>query len=419
MTAWPATYRRSRAAPPRQVALIDPLDTGHHCSYARYLASGLLNAGTAVHVIGTAAMIAHVQAAVPQATGEVLALYPGSAAAYYALPRSERERLNRRFHRRAAHLARQQGCDVAHYLYLDSYLLPLLAVLLTGAGRGLRLHATLHWAYFMREFRPGHGRAALFSEWAHLRMLQVLGSLGVRVQLHSRAQAGDLQRRTGQPIFDYAPYPVEPPLLAPEDRPGVRASVRAQFGIPPAAPVLLAFGGTRHDKGSDLAIQALALLPDHHLLIVGPTRSFDAERFRALAAEQKVCGRLHLRLEHVPDADVEGYFVAADLVLLPYRRSFAGQSGPLLIGGALGVPVLASAVSVLTETIAAYGLGAQFPPEDPVAMATAIRQYDLHSYRPETARFRQDHLPATFVSAVIRSYCLPTAASEARPAVHG
>jgi glycosyltransferase involved in cell wall biosynthesis len=73
---------------------------------------------------------------------------------------------------------------------------------------------------------------------------------------------------------------------------------------------------------------------------------------------------------YVTDAEVNDFFAAADLVVLPYRRSSA--SGPLHIAMSHGLPVVVTAVGGLVEAAGDYP-GVRFaPPADPVALAGAI-----------------------------------------------
>lgn len=388
------------ARQPRSVALIDPLSGGHHGSYAATLARELTSRGIQVQLIGPAPFVEEVRRTVPQAGGHVLPLFPesgpGGGPAYYRLGRLARDRVNLRFLRAALQKAEAVGADTAHLLWLDSFVLPLLAALALRPARPFALRATLHWAYFLREFQ-GSG----LSQRVHRLMLRALGALGVRVMMHS----GALTRGIRSGRLDAVPYPTALPQVEAGRRDHVRQAVRRQLAIPPHATVLLAFGGTRHDKGSDLALEALTLLPAHvHLLVVGPTRTFDADALRAHAGRLGLGERLHLRLEHVPDEEVEGFFLASDACLLPYRRSFAGQSGPLLIAASLGLPVLAADVGVLAETVRTYRLGELFAPEDPAALARCVLAFDAVAFAPHTARFQQEHTPQAFAEAVLHSY---------------
>ncbi|PNY79782.1 glycosyltransferase [Deinococcus koreensis] len=388
-----------------RIALIDPLDTGHHGSYALMLAQGLVGAGHSVHLIGSEALVTTVCARVPKVRGSVLPLFPEGMAQYYQLSRLGRETANIRFFREALRLAKAERADVIHLLYLDSFTQSWLLALLLSQHMlsSVRVRATLHWLYFLRRYKAEGGSPQ--SEAAHLLIVRALGMLRVRILVHSRGLAGQLTDKAPHLRVDTVPYFAESGTYSAAARVTLRDSVRHRFSIPEGASALLAFGGTRQDKGIDLAIRALALLPDqYHLMVVGAARAFDAQSLIDMAEDCGVSRRTHFLLEHVPDEDVESYFIAADCVILPYRRVFAGQSGPLLIAAALGIPVVASDIGVLAETVSEYCLGLLCAPEDVVALASTIERLPSVSLSPATGRFMQDHSPARFTQATLASY---------------
>jgi glycosyltransferase involved in cell wall biosynthesis len=73
----------------------------------------------------------------------------------------------------------------------------------------------------------------------------------------------------------------------------------------------------------------------------------------------------------IADDEVPAFFAAADLLVLPYRRSSA--SGPLLTAMAWGLPVVTTSVGGLVEAAAGYTGAVLVPPSDPAALADGIR----------------------------------------------
>lgn len=397
---WRHGRRRRSPEPPRRVALIDPLSGGHHAGYASQLAQALRARGHEVLVVGPQALVAASLRAAPGIQGRVLDPSQGSLEAYYRLPRPRWEWRNIQFTRAALRAARRWQADTVHFLYLDSYLVSLVLGAATSWPRPRRLRATLHWTYFLRPFKQG--RWAALSEAAHLTLLRVLGALGTGIMMHSELLVAAIRTRLPRLQIGAVPYLAPPPATPVAARDSLRAAVRARLDLPEDTTLLLAFGGTRHDKGLDIALAALAHLPgSHHLAVVGRPETFGAAEIARLAGE--AVGRVHTVLEHVPEADVEGYFLAADAVLIPYRRRFAGQSGPLMIAAALGIPVVASEVGVLADTVRTYNLGVLTAPEDPVALADAIGRLGERP-APDTARFLHDHSLEAFVGGVQASY---------------
>ena len=403
---------------PRSVTLIDPFDSGHHVPYARELARGLSAQGVAVFLVGGAGMVAAVGNAAPLAGSRVLSIYDGEIADYHLLPAARKEPLNLRFLRRAFGFAQEAGSEAAHLLYLDRFILPLWAGF--GAARGLNVQATLHWASFLPRFGGGTGRLGRSGaeRWALAGLLR----RGLTLQLHSPEVAALMPPgRVG-----FVPYPSP---LPPAD-PAQGQLLRLELGLGREDRLLLAFGGTRHDKGADLAVQLLARLPQHvHLLVIGRAEHFSAGELSRLAAADGTSSRLHLRLEgFIPEERAGTLFLACDAALLPYRRNFAGQSGPLTIAAALGVPVAAADAGSMREMVQEYSLGEVFPSEDLTHMARAAEVAVALPHRPphhpEVRRFIQDHSPGSFVRAVLRSYDLsrpppaslpPSVPQEPRP----
>jgi glycosyltransferase involved in cell wall biosynthesis len=134
---------------------------------------------------------------------------------------------------------------------------------------------------------------------------------------------------------------------------------------------LLFFGTIRPYKGLEDLIDAFELLPgDCRLTVVGETWegwTLPADMIAASPARD----RIELVNRYVTDAEVNTFFAAADLVVLPYRRSSA--SGPLHIAMSHGLPVVVTSVGGLVEAAGDYP-GVRFaPPADPAALASAIR----------------------------------------------
>jgi glycosyltransferase involved in cell wall biosynthesis len=133
---------------------------------------------------------------------------------------------------------------------------------------------------------------------------------------------------------------------------------------------LLFFGTIRPYKGLEDLIEAFALLPDdHHLTVVGET--WEGWTLPAsLIAESPAADRIEFVNRYVTDAEVDGFFADADMVVLPYRRSSA--SGPLHIAMSHGLPVVVTAVGGLVEAAGDYP-GVRFAAAgDPAALAEAI-----------------------------------------------
>jgi len=172
------------------------------------------------------------------------------------------------------------------------------------------------------------------------------------------------------------------------DRHGVDA-VLATPGVDPAplapgtdgAHHLLCLGALTPTKGQDLLVAALAALPDHPwtLDLVGPTGrdpAFVAD-LRAAVARHGLADRVHVRGPR-HGADLDATWRAADLLVAPSRVETYG----MVVSEALarGIPVLASAVGGLPDTL--DGAGVLTPPEDVPALVAALhRWFADHGHR--------------------------------------
>ncbi|WP_280412262.1 glycosyltransferase [Nocardia asiatica] len=135
---------------------------------------------------------------------------------------------------------------------------------------------------------------------------------------------------------------------------------------------LVSVGRMVRRKGFDLAIAALAQLPDTELIIAGGESGDDPEirRLAGVAAERGVAGRVRL-IGHVPHTAMPGLLRSADVVLCtPWYEPFGIVP---LEAMACGKPVVATAVGGLLDTVCDGTTGRLVAPATPEAVAAAVR----------------------------------------------
>jgi len=158
-----------------------------------------------------------------------------------------------------------------------------------------------------------------------------------------------------------------------------RSEARQHLGIPVDKKTMLFFGRITPYKGLEFLIDAFQQMVrrDEFQLIVGGRPENDCPSYwseiRERIREDVRLGRILLRAEHIPDAETEIYFKAADVLVLPYRQIY--QSGVLFLGYSFGLPILAADVGDLKDQIIEGQTGFVFKPEDPVALAKTIERY--------------------------------------------
>jgi glycosyltransferase involved in cell wall biosynthesis len=136
--------------------------------------------------------------------------------------------------------------------------------------------------------------------------------------------------------------------------------------VPSEARVLLSVARLTKQKGIDVAIRALPLLPAGTVLVVlgeGPERA----ALEALAQELGVADRVHL-LGRVPD--VSAWLRRAAVLVHPARWEGFGLG--VLEAMLAGLPVVASRVSSLPELVIDGETGTLVQPDDPSALALGI-----------------------------------------------
>jgi teichuronic acid biosynthesis glycosyltransferase TuaC len=162
-------------------------------------------------------------------------------------------------------------------------------------------------------------------------------------------------------------------------RPGDREAARQRLGF--ARPTLLAVGNLVALKRHRLMVEALALLGDVDLVIVGegPERAAIA----ALARARGVADRLRL-LGQMAQEKLPEIYGAADLLLLVSTHE--GWPNVLLESMACGTPVVVSDIAGIADIVAAPAAGRIVPGAAPHHLAAAIR--DLLAAPPSRAATR-------------------------------
>jgi D-inositol-3-phosphate glycosyltransferase len=155
---------------------------------------------------------------------------------------------------------------------------------------------------------------------------------------------------------------------------------KERLGIPGNHKTILFFGRIKPYKGLEYLIPAFQKVArghsDYRLIIAGqlemPSDSYWVSIQKEIQQYVET-GQIIPRIEFIPDSEIEVYFKAADVLVLPYKEIF--QSGVIFLGYNFGLPVLAADVGSLNEDIVEGATGFVFRPEDPIDLARAIERY--------------------------------------------
>jgi len=155
---------------------------------------------------------------------------------------------------------------------------------------------------------------------------------------------------------------------------------RKKLEIETDARVLLFFGFVREYKGLKHLLAAMPMiveaLPRCKLLIVGDILDNEKEDYLQRIKQTGCQESIMLFSEYVSDNEVEYYFSACDLVVLPYES--ATQSGVVQIAYGFEKPVVVTSVGGLPEVVLDGKTGFIVPPNDHEKIAdTVIRFFAL------------------------------------------
>ena len=240
-----------------------------------------------------------------------------------------------------------------------------LAALLGTRGTGLPVIQTFHALGLTK--RRYQGRRDT-SPAARIRLERALARDVAHVIATSSEETAELMR-LGVPrsAVTVVPCGVDVETFSPDGPVAERGS----------RPRVVAVGRLVPRKGFDTIIRALAAVPDAELLIAGgpaPDRldeDPEAYRLRVLARRLGVADRVRL-LGAVPRGDVPALLRSADIVACaPVYEPFGIVP---LEAMACGVPIVATAVGGIVDTVVDGATGMLVPPRRPDTLSTALRQ---------------------------------------------
>ena len=187
--------------------------------------------------------------------------------------------------------------------------------------------------------------------------------------------------------------------------------IRARHGIPSNARVVLFFGSVRSNKGLDILIDALGQVADDRLWLVVAGQSAGRSEASVESYGSKLDPDMRKRTvwitQFIPDHEIPEIFAMSDVLVLPYRSSFASQSAVLGMAIAVGIPVIATRAGEIGPTVARYGLGRVVDPDSAPALSQALRAIAHGQVKAETsgvAEAREDMSWKTSAAAHWREY---------------
>lgn len=155
-----------------------------------------------------------------------------------------------------------------------------------------------------------------------------------------------------------------------------KEQARELLGIRPEDKIMLFFGFVREYKGLKHLIRAMPVIKEKisniKLLIVGDFGD-NKQSYLDLITENNVRDVIDIYDGYIPDREVEKYFAACDLVVLPYES--ATQSGIVQIAYGFEKPVIVTNVGGLPDVVMDAKTGYVVEAGKPEAIAEAVIQY--------------------------------------------
>lgn len=218
--------------------------------------------------------------------------------------------------------------------------------------------------------------------------------------VQSKMDAEDLQTIIEKPVFKQTVHPTYNAFKLENIS---KEEARKRLDIETDKKVLLFFGFVREYKGLKYLIQAMPevvkRLEEIELFIVGDfAGEEDKQQYMNLIQESSVQGNIKVYDGYIPDKEVEKFFSACNLVVLPYIS--ATQSGIVQIAYGFEKPVIVTNVGGLPDVVKDGKTGYVVEAKNSGKLAEAIVNYfrqDMEEkftegVRQEADRFSWDRM---------------------------
>ncbi len=164
-------------------------------------------------------------------------------------------------------------------------------------------------------------------------------------------------------------------IMPVQNRPDLK-DARKRLNLPLGRRIILFFGAVRPNKGLDVLLEAMKIVKSHNsgvLLVIagGLLGRFSFEPYADIITKSDLSDSVKSFIKFIPEEEVDDFFAASDLVVLPYLK-FEAQSGVLLRAYAHRKPVVVSNVGAMGELVVSDKVGLTVEPGAAEPLAEAV-----------------------------------------------
>jgi glycosyltransferase involved in cell wall biosynthesis len=371
-----------------KVLLVDPFVSGHHVLYAKKIINYLIKNNVEVSFMTSEKFSEELNINViklPEKKYKCKSFNKINEAIYYD---------------KILELIEKNNIDIVHLLYLDNQSIPLILAIdkLNKISKKAKLIGTIHW------YSNIIGYNGLKRKIKTL-LFKYLKNKFALFFVHGQKNKDMLIKTLNLNECKIATIPYGANRFIEVDK----ESCRKVLHINQEEKVILLFGAIRDDKGIDILVRSTKYLVEEiTILIAGKVNEF-VDLVKSLSSHENVTLRLYDRF--IKEDEIQTFYGASDVVVLPYKKTFTGQSGPLALATQFGTPVIGTEVGEIGMTIRQNNLGIVIEPEKPKQLANAINKFfsisnaELSLYKENLIKYNLANLWDVMSEHIYNYYC--------------
>jgi glycosyltransferase involved in cell wall biosynthesis len=262
-----------------------------------------------------------------------------------------------------------QNADILHFLCIDFMISPLYFSLLLKPPKKSKIFGNIVGGHFTNA-------RGLIQSYAFNQLLSK-GYLE-KVFVFSESEKNTLQKHYKLKKKRISVIP--PPLKIIHDDNSSKITSRHVLNLPEKDIIILFFGTLRKNKGPDILLKSLVKVNHKCTLVFAGKEDFinksEINEYKKQIKEVNIVNRVGW----VPTEYVKDYFLASDVVIIPYRRSFGAMRTSGVFRQACGAhrPLIVPNFGEMGKIVQEKKLGLLFESEDPTSISNAINEFVMN-----------------------------------------